>query len=95
MIGLILKLAGFTYGPLLGLFAFGIFTKRTVKDKLVPYICITAPILSFLIDKYQSLVFGDFQIGLELLIINGLLTFVGLWFISSKNNHFNKIKPIL
>ncbi|MDY3317377.1 sodium:solute symporter [Riemerella anatipestifer] len=88
MIGLILKLAGFTYGPLLGLFAFGIFTKKTVKDKLVPYICITAPILSFLIDKYQSLVFGDFQIGLELLIINGLLTFVGLWFISSKKQSF-------
>ncbi|MHA3045644.1 sodium:solute symporter [Riemerella anatipestifer] len=88
MIGLILKLAGFTYGPLLGLFAFGIFTKRTVKDKLVPYICIAAPILSFLIDKYQSLVFGDFQIGLELLIINGLLTFVGLWFISSKKQSF-------
>ncbi|WP_018674547.1 sodium:solute symporter [Riemerella columbina] len=82
MIGLILKLAGFTYGPLLGLFAFGIFTKRTVNDKLVPYVCIAAPVLSFIIDKYQSLIFGDFQVGLELLIINGLLTFIGLWLIS-------------
>ena len=46
MIGLILKLAGFTYGPLLGLFAFGIFTRFKVKDKLVPYVCVAAPLVS-------------------------------------------------
>lgn len=84
MIGLILKLAGFTYGPLLGLFAFGIFSNYKVKDKLVPYICIAAPLISFFIDKYQQNIFGDFQIGLELLIINGLLTFFGLWLIRRK-----------
>lgn len=84
MIGLILKLAGFTYGPLLGLFAFGIFTKYKVKDKLVPYICIAAPVISFFIDKYQENIFGEFKIGLELLIINGLLTFIGLWLIRKK-----------
>ena len=81
MIGLILKLAGFTYGPLLGLFAFGIFTRFKVKDKLVPYVCVAAPLVSFFIDKYQESIFGDFKIGLELLIINGLLTFFGLWLI--------------
>lgn len=84
MIGLILKLAGFTYGPLLGLFAFGIFTKYKVEDKLVPYVCIAAPIISYFIDKYQAILFGDFKIGLELLIINGLLTFFGLWLIRKK-----------
>lgn len=84
MIGLILKLAGFTYGPLLGLFAFGIFTKFKVKDHLVPYVCIAAPVVSFFIDKYQENIFGDFKIGLELLIINGLLTFLGLWLIRKK-----------
>ena len=84
MIGLILKLAGFTYGPLLGLFAFGIFTKFKVKDKLVPYVCIAAPAISFFIDKYQGKLLGDFQIGLELLIINGLLTFIGLWLIRKR-----------
>lgn len=84
MIGLILKLAGFTYGPLLGLFAFGIFTKYKVEDKLVPYVCIAAPIVSYFIDKYQAVIFGDFKIGLELLIINGFLTFVGLWLIRKK-----------
>ncbi|UWX59012.1 sodium:solute symporter [Chryseobacterium oranimense] len=84
MIGLILKLAGFTYGPLLGLFAFGIFTKYKVRDNLVPYVCIAAPVISFFIDKYQENLFGDFKIGLELLIINGLLTFIGLWLIRKR-----------
>lgn len=84
MIGLILKLAGFTYGPLLGLFAFGIFTKFKVHDKLVPYVCIAAPLISYFIDKFQENIFGDFKIGLELLIINGLLTFLGLWLIRKK-----------
>jgi len=84
MIGLILKLAGFTYGPLLGLFAFGIFTKYKVKDQLVPFVCIAAPVISFFIDKYQETIFGEFKIGLELLIINGLLTFLGLWLIRKK-----------
>lgn len=69
MIGLILKLAGYTYGPLLGLFAFGILTKRVVQDRLVPYIALTAPVLCFFIDKYQRVLFGNYEIGLELLII--------------------------
>lgn len=84
MIGLILKLAGFTYGPLLGLFAFGIFTRFKVKDHLVPFVCILAPTVSFLLDKYQETIFGNFKIGLELLVINGLLTFLGLWLIRDK-----------
>ncbi len=83
MIGVILKVAGYTYGPLLGLFAFGILTKRSVKDKYVPYIAITAPLVCFFLDKYQKNIFGAFEIGLELIIINGFLVFVGLFFISS------------
>ncbi len=84
MIGLILKLAGYTYGPLLGMFAFGIFTKRQVNDKLVPIICIAAPFITFLIDYFQNDIFGDFQIGLEIIIINGLLAFIGFWMISHR-----------
>ncbi len=83
MIGLILKLAGYTYGPLLGLFAFGILMRRIVKDRYVPAIAIAAPIICFFIDKYQSVLFGKYEIGLELLIINGALTFGGLWLASS------------
>ncbi|UEG48554.1 sodium:solute symporter [Ferruginibacter lapsinanis] len=84
MIGVILKVAGYTYGPLLGLFAFGILTKRTVNDPVVPVVAVIAPIICFFIDKYQADMFGGFQIGLELLVINGLLTFIGLLIISKK-----------
>lgn len=86
MIGVILKVAAYTYGPLLGLFTFGIITKRAVNDNLVPFICVASPIICFVIDKYQKELFGKFEIGLELLIINGALTFIGLLFISYKNN---------
>jgi Na+/proline symporter len=84
MIGIILKVAAYTYGPLLGLFTFGIITKLKVKDKFVPIVCIAAPIICFFLDKYQKQIFGDFEVGLELLIINGLITFIGLLFLSTK-----------
>src|SRR6218665_132384 len=84
MITVILKVAGYTYGPLLGLFIFGILTKRQVKDKLVPMIALAAPLLCLVIDYNQKNLFGNFEIGLELIIINGLLTFLGLLFISKK-----------
>lgn len=84
MIGLILKIAAYTYGPLLGLFSFGILTKRVVTDRLVPIVCIAAPIICFILDKFQKSLFGAFEIGLELLIINGLLTYLGLLTISKK-----------
>jgi Na+/proline symporter len=85
MIGVILKVATYTYGPLLGLFAFGILTRRQVQSQWVPLICVLAPVICFFIDKYQALLFGSFQIGLELLVINGLLTFLGLTLISSSS----------
>jgi len=82
MIGVILKVAAYTYGPLLGLFTFGILLKRGVNDKLVPIVCIASPIVCFFLDKFQKQIFGSFEVGLELLIINGLLTFIGLLLIS-------------
>lgn len=84
MIGVILKVATYTYGPLLGLFAFGILSKRHVRDALVPVVCVAAPLLCLVVDLNQTLLFGKFQIGLELLIINGLFTFLGLLLISRK-----------
>lgn len=86
MIGVILKVAAYTYGPLLGLFTFGIITRRQVHDRLVPVICIIAPVLCFVLEKYQRLIFGSFEIGLELLIINGLITFIGLLLVSRKRD---------
>jgi hypothetical protein len=89
MIGVILKVASYTYGPLLGLFTFGIITKRKVTDRWVPLVCIAAPALCYIIDTFQKEIFGSFQIGLELLIINGLITFIGLWLVS----HPEKANP--
>ena len=87
MISVILKVASYTYGPLLGLFAFGILTKRTVNDDMVPQIAVAAPILCFGLEYFQQYIFGGYRIGLELLIINGLFMFIGLWLCS---NDFQK-----
>jgi Na+/proline symporter len=82
MIGLILKIAGYTYGPLLGLFAFGIFTRRVVRDGWVPAVALAAPLLCALLDLNQRALFGRYEMGLELLLLNGALTFAGLWLVS-------------
>jgi hypothetical protein len=86
MIGVILKLAGYTYGPLMGLFAFGILTRRTVRDTFVPLVALGAPVLCFLIDVNQAALFGSYQIGLELLVLNAAFVFFGLWVISSASS---------
>jgi Na+/proline symporter len=79
----ILDLAGYTYGPLLGLFAFGIFTKKQLPNTLiVTLVCLIAPVISYFISMNARNWFNGYQIGIELLIINGLITFAGLWAIS-------------
>lgn len=77
--------AGYTYGPLLGLYAFGLFTKISVNDRMIPYVAILSPIISFIISKYSEELFNGYQIGFELLIINGLIAFIGLLLIKNKN----------
>ncbi|MEW7280788.1 sodium:solute symporter [Aquimarina sp. 2201CG1-2-11] len=75
--------AGYTYGPLLGLYAFGLFTKLMVKDKLVPLIAILSPIISYII-SICSIKWFNFDFGFFILILNGFLTFLGLILISRK-----------
>lgn len=82
MIGVILKLAAYTYGPLLGLFAFGILTSRSLNDRLVPIVTIGAPVLCALLEFNQAHLFASYRFGLELLILNGIFVFAGLWTIS-------------
>ena len=82
MIGLVLKIAGYTYGPLLGLFAFGLLTRRVVRDRAVPAIALAAPLLCAVLDAHQAAWLGSWRIGLELLVLNGALTFAGLWAVS-------------
>lgn len=79
MIGLILKIAGYTYGPLLGLFGFGLLTRRVLRQGVVPVVALASPLLCLLVDANQALLFGDWRIGLEMLLLNGALTFAGLW----------------
>ncbi|QBE65234.1 sodium:solute symporter [Pseudoduganella lutea] len=83
MIGVILKLAGYTYGPLLGLFGFGLLTRRDVRDRLVPAVVIAGPVLCALLEHWQHLFLGTYRLGLELLLVNGLFVFAGLWLVSS------------
>jgi Na+/proline symporter len=71
--------AGYTYGPLLGLYAFGLFTRFQVKDKFVPYVAISSPIFCYLLSDFSVQLLNGYKFGFELLIINGLYTFIGLW----------------
>ncbi len=84
VVSAIFKVATFTYGPLIGLYAFSLYAKkRNVLDKATPIICILAPLACFFIDKYSKELFGGYVFAEELIIVNGLLTFLGLLLVSS------------
>ena len=85
LIDAIYILASYTYGPLLGLFTFGLFTKRQPNDRLVPYICIVSPLLCYALDMVAQRLW-DYHFGYELLMLNGLLTFAGLYFTRKNPN---------
>jgi len=92
IISIILKVAGYTYGPLLALFTFGIFTKRALGEgPQVLVVCLVSPVICYFLDVYSKLWFGGYTIGTELLLINGLLTFAGLWAISTKQQGVAKL----
>jgi Na+/proline symporter len=78
-------IAGYTYGPLLGLFAFGQLTKLKVHDKFVPAIAVLSPVLCYVISMFSEKWFNGYQLGYELLLLNGFLTFAGLFFVRRNN----------
>ncbi len=80
----VFKVAGYTYGPILGLFVFGLYSKRKVIDKWVPVIGVSAPVISYFISKYSEVLFNGYKFGFELLLLNGLLMIFGLFIISKK-----------
>jgi len=84
------KVAGYTYGPLLGLYAFGLLTKKVIKDKFVPVICIASPVICYFLQENSEAWFNGYKMGFELLIINGLLTFTGLMMLGLKNMRNDK-----
>ncbi|HLN20058.1 MAG TPA: sodium:solute symporter [Bacteroidales bacterium] len=77
-------IAGYTYGPLLGLYAFGMFTRRDVRDKVTPVIAVLSPVICYFLSKYSVELFNGYKFGFELLLLNGLLTFMGLLLFSRK-----------
>lgn len=80
----VFKVAGYTYGPLLGLFAFGILTKRNVKDRWVPVVGLLSPVLTYVINANSEAWLGGYKFGFELLLLNGLIMFSGLLLLTNK-----------
>ena len=78
----VFDIAGYTYGPLLGLYAFGMSNKRPVMDRIVPFICLASPVLTYLVNENSATWFGGYKFGFERLLLNGLFTFIGLWIVS-------------
>jgi SSS family transporter len=88
----VFTVAGYTYGPLLGMFAFGLFTKIPVKDRYVPYVAILSPIVCFFLSENSQSLLAGYTFGFELLIVNGLFTFVGLIFIRKKKEQLSIVQ---
>ena len=84
VIDAVYTLASYTYGPILGLFAFGIFVKAQVKDRYIPLVALVSPVLCFVLDCNSQSWFGGYSFGYELLIMNALFTFAGLLFLTKK-----------
>jgi hypothetical protein len=78
-------IAGYTYGPLLGLYSFGLFTSRRVSDRVTPVIAILSPVICYILSRFSVELFNGYKFGFELLLLNGFLTFMGLLLFSKKN----------
>lgn len=78
VIAAVFTAAGYTYGPLLGMYSFGLFTNKSLKDKWVPAVAIISPVLTYLLSSFSAELLNGYQFGFELLIVNGLFTFIGL-----------------
>ena len=91
VISALFTVAGYTYGPLLGLYSFGLFTNFKVKDKWVPVVAIVSPAICYFLAKYSAMLFNGFEFGFELLIVNGALTFLGLLLLRKKGERVEKI----
>jgi Na+/proline symporter len=84
VINAVFIIAGYTYGPLLGLYTFGLFTKWEVRDKLVPYLAVAAPVLAYIISQNSEKLLWGYKFGFEILILNGLLMFTGLYLLRKR-----------
>lgn len=85
VISKLFTIAGYTYGPLLGLYSYGLFLKRGVKDSLVPFVCILSPVICYVLNRHSVEWLNGYKFGFELLLVNGLITFLGLLLISTRS----------
>ncbi|MFP4487920.1 MAG: sodium:solute symporter [Bacteroidales bacterium] len=85
VIGALFTVAGYTYGPLLGMYSFGLFTRWQIYDKFMPWIAIASPLLCVVLNMFSETLFGGYEFGFELLIVNGLITFLGMMLIRRKD----------
>jgi Na+/proline symporter len=92
VINKLFTIAGYTYGPLLGLYAFGLLTTRTLNDKYAPIVCILSPVVCYFLNEISVSAFNGYKFGFELLILNGIITFIGLTTISVRKIKFNEIR---
>lgn len=86
VISALFKAVGYTYGPLLGLFAFGLTTRYQVREKFLPFVCLLSPAISYVINCYSEQLFFGYKFGFEILLFNGLLCYLGLWLIREKRH---------
>lgn len=87
VVSAVLKAVGYTYGPILGLFAFGLVTKHQVKERCLPVVCVLSPVLSYIISCYSKQLLFGYQFGFEILLLNGLLCFIGLWLCRERSSN--------
>lgn len=87
VINSLFKIAGYTYGPLLGLYTYGLFTKKQIRDKWVPLVAVLSPLLCYVISANSVKWFNGYTFGFEILILNGFLTFIGLMILQKKTNY--------
>jgi len=92
VISALFTVAGYTYGPLLGLYTFGLFTRYQVRDKWVPLVAILSPIICGILSYFSETLFNGYQFGFEILIVNGFFTLIGLFLLSKKKDQRNKIE---
>jgi Na+/proline symporter len=89
VVSAVFTVAGYTYGPILGLFAFGLLSRRQVRDRYVPVIAVLSPIIVYFVNMFSEEILFGYKFGFELLLVNGLLTFLGLLLISKKRDQLN------
>lgn len=86
VISALFKAVGYTYGPLLGLFAFGLTTHYQVREKFLPFVCLLSPVISYVVNCYSEQLFFGYKFGFEILLFNGLLCYLGLLLIWEKRH---------